>query len=214
MPFTAIRFGSARICSRFFCCRALMTAPILTSVRVRKRLRKSEIVHRRRRGGRGGGGGAAAGRGGCGLVGNRERAELSGLAERDGVAQARGKKIDSELGDGRAVDFRELHFEQHFLRPYRAEGQDIDHIFGVSLGDHAGALGNIFGGDVSGEHDGGARRGNRDLFVGEDPLFFFRRRAARPHRPASRSCASVPVRPRSAMKLRRRRGHAPESGWA
>src|SRR5471032_1197719 len=44
LPLTAIRFGSARICARFFCCRALITAPILMSVRAIKRLRKSEMV--------------------------------------------------------------------------------------------------------------------------------------------------------------------------
>src|SRR5579862_3617970 len=40
LPFTAIRLGSANICNRFFCCRASITAPILTSVRVIKKLRK------------------------------------------------------------------------------------------------------------------------------------------------------------------------------
>src|SRR5260370_26554866 len=41
LPFTAIRLGSARICRRFLCCRALTTAPRLMSVRATKILRKS-----------------------------------------------------------------------------------------------------------------------------------------------------------------------------
>src|SRR5713101_10091990 len=44
LPFTAIRLGSANICNRFFCCKALMTAPRLISVRVTKKLRKSETL--------------------------------------------------------------------------------------------------------------------------------------------------------------------------
>src|SRR5256885_14276993 len=37
LPFTAIRFGSARICSRFFCCKACTTAPRFRSVRNKNR---------------------------------------------------------------------------------------------------------------------------------------------------------------------------------
>src|SRR5258708_12923022 len=44
LPLTAIRFGSAKICKRFFCCKARMTAPIGTSVRVMNKLRKSEML--------------------------------------------------------------------------------------------------------------------------------------------------------------------------
>src|SRR5579863_6971045 len=37
LPFTAIKFGSARICKRFFCCSAWTTTPKLMSLRNRKR---------------------------------------------------------------------------------------------------------------------------------------------------------------------------------
>src|SRR5580693_6354299 len=37
LPFTAIKFGSARICKRFFCCSASTTTPKLMSLRNRKR---------------------------------------------------------------------------------------------------------------------------------------------------------------------------------
>src|ERR1700685_3051773 len=37
LPFTAIRFGSARICKRFFCCRALTTPTKFMSLRNKKR---------------------------------------------------------------------------------------------------------------------------------------------------------------------------------
>src|SRR5580692_2360051 len=39
LPFTAIRFGSARICNRFFCCNACTTIPKLISLRNRKRFK-------------------------------------------------------------------------------------------------------------------------------------------------------------------------------
>ena len=100
------------------------------------------------------------------------RSELPGLAGCDRVAESGHEQIDAQLGDGGAVYFRELHFKQHFLRPYRAEGQHIDHILGIGLGDHSGTLGNIFGGDMARKHDGGARRRDVDLLVREDPLFF------------------------------------------
>ena len=59
------------------------------------------------------------------------------------------------------VHFGELHFQQNFLRPNRTEGQHIDHVLGVGLGDHAGALGNVLGRNVAGKHNGGTRRGRR-----------------------------------------------------
>ena len=40
-PFIAIRLGSARICSTFFCCKAFTTAPRLMSVRKRKTFNRS-----------------------------------------------------------------------------------------------------------------------------------------------------------------------------
>src|ERR1700674_5850229 len=39
LPFTAIKFGSARICNRFFCCSAWITSPKLMSLRKRKRFK-------------------------------------------------------------------------------------------------------------------------------------------------------------------------------
>src|ERR1700722_18272613 len=39
LPFTAIKFGSARICNRFFCCSAWITTPKLMSLRNRKRFK-------------------------------------------------------------------------------------------------------------------------------------------------------------------------------
>src|SRR5438552_10220766 len=44
LPLTAIRLGSARICSRFFAWRALITTPRLRSVRVTNKFRKSVMV--------------------------------------------------------------------------------------------------------------------------------------------------------------------------
>ena len=102
-----------------------------------------------------------------------DRAKLPSLAGGDRIAQARHEHIDSQLGDDRAIHLGELHFQQHFLGPDRTEGQHIDYVLGISLGDHSGALGNILGGNVAGKHDGGARRRDVDLFVREDPPFFF-----------------------------------------
>src|SRR5271155_2423291 len=39
LPFTAIKFGSARICKRFFCCNAWTTTPKLMSLRNKKRFK-------------------------------------------------------------------------------------------------------------------------------------------------------------------------------
>src|SRR5580693_6324829 len=39
LPFTAIKFGSARICNRFFCCSAWTTTPKLMSLRKRNRFK-------------------------------------------------------------------------------------------------------------------------------------------------------------------------------
>ena len=96
---------------------------------------------------------------------------------RDRVAQPRQNKLIPSWVMTRAIHFGELHFQQHFLRPHRTEGQHVDHVLRVGLGDHSGALGNIFGGNVAGKHDGGARRRDRDLFVRENSLFFFGRGA-------------------------------------
>ncbi len=98
------------------------------------------------------------GLGGRGRIVNLDRAELSGLAGGDGVAQPRHEDVDSKLRDRGAIHFGELHLEQYFLRSDRTEGQHVDHVLGVGFGDHSGAFRNILGRDVAGEHDGGARR--------------------------------------------------------
>ncbi len=92
----------------------------------------------------------------------------------DRVAGPGHEQVNSQLRNGGAVDLGKLHFEQHFLRPHRTEGQNIDHVFGVGLSDHSRTLGDVFGRDMAGEHDGGPRWRNGDLFVREDALFFFR----------------------------------------
>ena len=71
-----------------------------------------------------------------------------------------------------AVDFREFHFQQNFLRAFGTEGQHVDDILRIGFGDLAGALGDRLVRNVARKHDGRARRGDGDLLVGEDVLLF------------------------------------------
>ena len=88
------------------------------------------------------------------------------------LRRAGGNEIDAHLGQGGAVDFRELHLQQHFLRSDRAEGKHVHDFRRIGAGQFSGALGDIFGGNVSGKNDRGARRRDRDLLVGKDAVFF------------------------------------------
>ncbi len=88
-------------------------------------------------------------------------------------ARARGNEVHSHLSQGGAVDFRELDLQQNFLGADRAEGQHVHYFRRISAGQFSGALGYVFGGNVPGEHDRGARRRDRDLLIGEYAVFFF-----------------------------------------
>ena len=83
------------------------------------------------------------------------------------------EKVDSQLLDGGAVDLGKLHFEQHLLRPHRAEGQNVHHIFGVGEGDITRPLEDVFGRDMAGEDDGRSGGRDADLLIREDALLFF-----------------------------------------
>ena len=111
----------------------------------------------------------------CGL-GDGLRAEAAELAGGDGsdrIAGAGGEEVDAQLGERGAVHFGELHFQQNFLRADRTEGKHVDNILGIGGGQFSGALGDVFGGNVAGENDGGARRRDRDLLFGKDAMLFF-----------------------------------------
>jgi hypothetical protein len=84
------------------------------------------------------------------------------------------KQIDAELGHGRAIHFGKLDFEQDFLGADRAEGQHVHHILGIGRGQRARMLGDVFGGDVTGENNRVARGRHADLLVREKAMHFFR----------------------------------------
>jgi hypothetical protein len=81
------------------------------------------------------------------------------------------KKL-AKLREGGTVDFSELYFQQDFLSSDGAEGEHVDHVLGIRRSQFSSALGNILGGDVAGENDGGTGWRNGNLFVREDPMFF------------------------------------------
>src|SRR5208283_4635704 len=99
--------------------------------------------------------------------------ELAGGDVPDCISRAGREHVDTELSDGRAIDFGELDFEQDLLGADGAKGQDVDDILGVGRGKQARVLGNIFGGDVAGENDGVSRRCDLNLLVGKEPGHLF-----------------------------------------
>ena len=87
-----------------------------------------------------------------------DSAELAGGDGADGVAGAGGEQIDADLGQSGAIDFGKFDFEQNFVGADGAEGENVDDVLRVSGGQGAGMFGDVFGGDVAGENDGGTRR--------------------------------------------------------
>ena len=83
-----------------------------------------------------------------------------------------GNEVDAELGQGGAVHFREFHLQQDFLGADWPEGKHIHYSGRIGAGQFSGALGDIFGGNVSGENHGGSRRRDGDLLVGKDAVLF------------------------------------------
>jgi hypothetical protein len=82
-------------------------------------------------------------------------------------------KLTPSLSEGGAVHFGELHLQQNLLRAHRPEGKHVDYFGRVGGSEFSGALGNIFGGHMSGENNGGARGRDRDLLIGEYAMLFF-----------------------------------------
>src|SRR5579859_2035804 len=121
------------------------------------------------------GAGRAAARTGAAL-GKRLWAKAAKLSSGDGaksVRCARGNEVNAQLGEGGAIDFRELDFQQNFLCADRTEGQHVDDFRRVGSGQIAGALSDIFRSYVTGEDNGSARGRNRDLLVGKYPVLLF-----------------------------------------
>ena len=169
LPFTAIRLGSARICRRFLVSSAWMAAPRLMSDRNKNRFRTLLMV-----GGRG-----CRGRGpaGCSLVPGvmvwGPKPPNCPVVIVPTVLRGAGRnEIDSQLRQGGAVHFGEFYLQQNFLGADRPEGKHVHDPRRIGAGQFSGALGDVFGGNMAGEHDGGARWRDGDLFVGEDAVLF------------------------------------------
>src|SRR2546425_6691969 len=76
-------------------------------------------------------------------------AKLTGGAGANEIAGARGDEVCSQLREGGAVNFCELHLQKDLLRTHRTKGQDVDHVLGISGRQLTGALGHILGGNVT-----------------------------------------------------------------
>src|SRR6267143_3398444 len=112
----------------------------------------------------------------CGLTYllSSESSELTRGGCPNRICSASGDEISAQLCKCAAVYLGEFHLKQNLLSAHRAKGKYIDHVLGVGSGEFGRTFGHIFGGNVSREHDSGARRRYRDLFVGKDAMFFFR----------------------------------------
>src|SRR5947208_12214953 len=97
--------------------------------------------------------------GGCGDL---EPSELSSRKRTGRISRSGGEEIDPELRYGGSIHFGELYFQQDLLGSYRPEGQDIDDILRISIGDHAGTLRSVLGRNVSRKYDRRPRGSNGD----------------------------------------------------
>ena len=84
-----------------------------------------------------------------------------------------GDEVHAQLREGGAIDFRKLHLQQNFLGADRTESEDVDDFWRIGAGEFSGTLGDILGGNVSGENDRRARWRDRDLLIGENAVLFF-----------------------------------------
>src|SRR3982074_2475125 len=79
-----------------------------------------------------------------------ETAKLTGRRGANDICGAGRNKVHAQLAESGAVNFRELHLQKDLLRSDRTEGQNVDHLRGISAGEFPSALGDIFRGNVSG----------------------------------------------------------------
>ena len=79
--------------------------------------------------------------------------------------RASGDEVHSQLREGAAIHFGKLHLQQYLLRADRAEGRYIDDFWRIGASEFSRTFGDIFGGDMAGQNDRGARRSDRDLLI-------------------------------------------------
>ena len=100
---------------------------------------------------------------------------MAGRSAANRVGDAGAEQVGAQLRQGRAINFRKLNLQQHFLRAHWAKCQNVDHFAGIRLGDHARALRHVFRGNMSGQDNRVPGRRDVDLLVRKNPVFFLGR---------------------------------------